>query len=483
MDFTRQFEVANQALIDDVLRRLDSALQPFAAALDDFLAVLFSGRLPANWRQQWRQFVAKQAAAGFTVVPESARELEDWIEAWARYCELLPVGESYGANSRFGSGNGLEARRVGVTEAWASGAAAAHAGDLDPNMNGEEQGHSFLLSHRDREQKRFVKLSKTDDDKSSDTPGPFVVSVGRDIPPDPEAGPVTKSSSPSGRRGDQSAFSEQAVDRVAAATGASPNRSGPRQQTIPGSGRGGFRLLDFLHRGPDGSIRLRGTIIEVKASTGTKFGDLSGRSRKQILDAVEFVVTLRSKVNLVKDPTFKALLRNARVEVFSDLPKPITGQFAALIRDKLLEWKPIPQPISPPPASPVAIGKSSLGAAENLALGFVIAFVEADVADSAYRESVTVLDDLLRQIAHNGEADENNWREIEEKLKEIAKLKQSTLGSAWGFVSIGQGSLIAKQAVAMMMLAWELADKYGYKNKKTWGELFTGGQGHFEKKP
>ena len=36
--------------------------------------------------------------------------------------------------------------------------------------------------------------------------------------------------------------------------------------------------------------------------------------------------------------------------------------------------------------------------------------------------------------------------------------------------------------MAMMMLAEELANKHGYKNEKTWGELLTGGQGHFEKK-
>ena len=39
-----------------------------------------------------------------------------------------------------------------------------------------------------------------------------------------------------------------------------------------------------------------------------------------------------------------------------------------------------------------------------------------------------------------------------------------------------------KQAVAMMMLASDLGQKYGYTNKKTWGEMLTGGQGHFEKK-
>jgi hypothetical protein len=55
---------------------------------------LFSARLPANWREQWRALIAEQEAAGYRIDPRSVQEFEDWIEAWARYCELLPVAET-----------------------------------------------------------------------------------------------------------------------------------------------------------------------------------------------------------------------------------------------------------------------------------------------------------------------------------------------------------------------------------------------------
>jgi hypothetical protein len=91
MDFTDQIEENRRLLIEDILRRIAEALQPFAHALDGFLAVLFRARLPADWRQRWHEFVADQASAGYVVEPGSVRELEEWIEAWAGFCELLPV--------------------------------------------------------------------------------------------------------------------------------------------------------------------------------------------------------------------------------------------------------------------------------------------------------------------------------------------------------------------------------------------------------
>jgi hypothetical protein len=78
-------------LIADIIRRVEQSLEPFAFALDWFLADLFRGRLPMNWRDRWHAFVAEQAEHGFFVEPQSVRELEAWIEAWARYCGLLPL--------------------------------------------------------------------------------------------------------------------------------------------------------------------------------------------------------------------------------------------------------------------------------------------------------------------------------------------------------------------------------------------------------
>ena len=80
------------------------------------------------------------------------------------------------------------------------------------------------------------------------------------------------------------------------ATGVPLNPQGPGQQTIPGSGPGGNRVPDLKVRGREGSVRLRGTIVEVKASNLTpgNFGDLSGRSRDQILVVAPIYLQLTS---------------------------------------------------------------------------------------------------------------------------------------------------------------------------------------------
>ncbi len=62
--------------------------------VNDFFAALFANRLPADWRKRWHAFIAELEANGYRVSPVSVREYEDWIEAWARYCELLPVEET-----------------------------------------------------------------------------------------------------------------------------------------------------------------------------------------------------------------------------------------------------------------------------------------------------------------------------------------------------------------------------------------------------
>jgi hypothetical protein len=83
MDFSKQIAEDQRLLLADIRRRVEAALQPFANDLDDFLGVLFQARLPADWRQQWHNFVADAATKGFFVNPKSVVELEVWIEAWA----------------------------------------------------------------------------------------------------------------------------------------------------------------------------------------------------------------------------------------------------------------------------------------------------------------------------------------------------------------------------------------------------------------
>jgi len=130
---------------------------------------------------------------------------------------------------------------------------------------------------------------------------------------------------------DPKEFFTEAEELVSRYTNVPRNLPGPRQQTIPGSGPRGVRVLDLIHKGEAGSIRVRGTLIEVKASTSAKFNKLSGRSRQQIKDAVEFALRMRRKATLVKDPTIKSLLEKAHVEVFSDLQAPKSGYFFNLL--------------------------------------------------------------------------------------------------------------------------------------------------------
>ena len=90
MDFSKQLEANRRALIEDIFRRVETALRPFVDSLDVLLSGLAQGRSPADWRNRWHDFLADQAALGYCVEPKSARELEDWIEAWAAVCGLLP---------------------------------------------------------------------------------------------------------------------------------------------------------------------------------------------------------------------------------------------------------------------------------------------------------------------------------------------------------------------------------------------------------
>ncbi|HEX5084340.1 MAG TPA: RHS repeat-associated core domain-containing protein, partial [Blastocatellia bacterium] len=146
-------------------------------------------------------------------------------------------------------------------------------------------------------------------------------------------------------RGDQSEFARTAEEAVSRHTGVPLNPQGAGEQTIKGSGPGGKRVPDLKVRGQQGSVRLRGSIVEVKASgiEGGKFGDLSSRSRAQIMDAVKYARALRARAGLVTDPRVRELLSKAHVEVFTDLEAPTRGKFADLVEEGLIKFKPIPR--------------------------------------------------------------------------------------------------------------------------------------------
>jgi hypothetical protein len=428
MDWSRSVEQLLREIHNGVKRRIEQRLGIYADALQTWLDELFRRPLPADWRQQWAHFVADQEAQGFKTAPQSCREMEVWIEAWARRRHLLPVD------------------KTGTT---------AHA-----------------------------RASNNDERSAPEEPDPHHVQPGAAIPraigtPEPpQGGPIAPPAAEPAPEPKKLTW-EDAEEIVSKYTGV-PRNVGPNRQRIPGTGKGGYRIPDLIVRGPQGSIRVRGTIVEVKASSGTKFGDLSGRSRDQIEDAVNYVRKLRDEATLEQEPAIKSLLEKAHVEVFSDLPQPKSGRFADMIEEEVLVWRSIPRVTVP--GSPQTVGKPGLGAAENLALGIAISFIEAGVADTAYRDSAAMLNDLLRQIAESGDADENDWRAIEKDLKDIANMKQSWLGAAWEVISYGQGSLPEKQAIAMMTLASELGRKFGYHEEKTWGDVFSGNVGRFKKK-
>src|SRR5262249_17351510 len=94
MSIAEQFLESQRILVANVLRRVQEALQPFVRSLEEFLDTLFSGPLPSDWRERWHDFVAEQAARGFRVEPKSVRELEVWIEAYAKRRGLLPRREA-----------------------------------------------------------------------------------------------------------------------------------------------------------------------------------------------------------------------------------------------------------------------------------------------------------------------------------------------------------------------------------------------------
>ena len=435
-DFSSQFEHNRHALLNELVRGIEEALVPFQVALDGFLAKLSEDVLPSNWREQWEAFVIEQQTQGFTVHPTSVTEMETWIEFWAKEFDLLPL---------------LPEQEVTGSLALADEPTAAEpAQGQDPQL-GAAAGQ--LLPKPTPQRSTTITSKRTRKDLS-------------------------------GPRGNQSNFAREAEEMVSEATGIPRNTPGPKQQTIRGSGPGGMRLPDLVVRGPRGSVRLRGTVVEVKASTGDKFGALSERSREQIRDAVAYVEKLRKKASLVKNPTWRSVLLNAHVEVFSDLPQPKSGEFAKLIARNRIKWNTIPRSVTMKrlvTAAPKSIGKPGIGTARNLALGIVTALVESKVANETYTENAELLNDLLSRIERDGKANDADWKEIGAKIDAIANMEQSAAGYAFEIISYGQGSLIEQKELAMAVLADELAERFGYRRVRTWIEWIRGGWGRFEK--
>jgi len=135
---------------------------------------------------------------------------------------------------------------------------------------------------------------------------------------------------PGNRRGDQSQLSSDAEQAVEKMTGVDRNPLNGEGEFIPGTGKGGKRILDFKLTGERGSFMVRGSLMDAKASGsgGKTFGALSSRDRSQIRDAINFVKDLRAQ-----DPeTFG----NLKFELFTDVEAPTTGEFADYVNQGLL---------------------------------------------------------------------------------------------------------------------------------------------------
>jgi hypothetical protein len=417
------------------LARVEEQLNQLAEALDAWL-----NELSANPRRDWQasleQLLQAQEAEGRQITPDSRKALLDFLGAWSAEVDWTKVGEA----------------------------------------------------------SQPTQLSDTE--RSSPQPATVLGSLGKEIlgheavrrgtvPSHPTATPLGD------KRAAARALGTEAEIIVSEAVEIARN-VGAGRDTIPGSGPGGIRIPDLRLTGPKGSLRLRGSIIEVKASAQGAAGRLSGRSVQQIRDAGQYALELRQMAKTVDDPALKSILENAHVEVFSDLPQPKGGQLFRQINFKLLRWQQIPRSKSVAarvarrvrsiiPSRSSSAAKPGPGAAANLAVGLLASLAEAGVAESIYQDAHTVLNNLITDISNSDAAQDIDWDVIQRRLREIGEMKQTALGSIAEFFSYGQGSLKELHAMAMMTLADELAAKYGYQKKRAWGDVFHGRFGHFDK--
>jgi hypothetical protein len=99
VDFSRQFIYDNEDIVRDLKHDVESRLRSYWDALTWFFGELFQARLPSDWREQWHAVVAEQARRGYITDPQSVRDVEAYIAAWAKFCGLEPKEE--GSNTAY----------------------------------------------------------------------------------------------------------------------------------------------------------------------------------------------------------------------------------------------------------------------------------------------------------------------------------------------------------------------------------------------
>ncbi len=114
--------------------------------------------------------------------------------------------------------------------------------------------------------------------------------------------------------------SRPAEDAVSEALAVPTNREAPRETVrIPGTSRSGFRVTDLQALGENGTIALRGSIVEVKDVARLE-------ARGQIRDFIAF-----------------AEGQGLKVEIFTNAPEPVRGKIADAIRRGTVVLRPIPK--------------------------------------------------------------------------------------------------------------------------------------------
>ncbi len=74
-----------------VRARYNEQLGLVSDAINGWIDGVLREPLPDDWREQFGAVLDKQAAQGRQVIPESVRELEEWIEGWATEYGMLPT--------------------------------------------------------------------------------------------------------------------------------------------------------------------------------------------------------------------------------------------------------------------------------------------------------------------------------------------------------------------------------------------------------
>jgi RHS repeat-associated protein len=92
--------------------------------------------------------------------------------------------------------------------------------------------------------------------------------------------------------------------------------AGPGRVTVPGTGRGGYRIPDFP---PEVTLRVRGTVVEVKNVKNLSI-------TPQLRDLARY-----------------AQARGATLEIFTNAPSPMSGQLRDLIAEKVVRIVPLPR--------------------------------------------------------------------------------------------------------------------------------------------